>query len=64
MKHFLFYLIRRYPASENEKPISQMAMTDNFLILLDTYGRLKFIYLPELSVILEYKPDVIISKVP
>jgi len=38
-------------------------MTDNFLIMLDTYGKIKFFYLPESTLILEYKPDVIIARV-
>ena len=38
-------------------------MTDNFLIMLDTYGKIKFFYLPESTLILEYKPEVIIARV-
>lgn len=54
---------RRFPSTENEKPITQIAMTDNFLIMLDTYGKIKFFYLPESTLILEYKPEVVITRV-
>jgi WD repeat-containing protein 19 len=54
---------RTYPANEGEKPVVNMALSDNFLILLDTNGKIKYINLEDGVQLLEFKPEFTISKV-
>lgn len=41
----LFHLYRKFPETENEKPIVHIGLTENFLIMLDGGGKIKFFHL-------------------
>jgi hypothetical protein len=36
---------KKFPTAENEKPVVQLALTEDFLILLDSVGKIKFYHL-------------------
>ena len=54
---------KRFPQNDSEKPINFIAMTKDFLLMIDTVGRLKYYFLYEEAFIAEYRPENPIVKV-
>ncbi len=54
---------RKFPANETEKGIVYIALTEDFLLMLDEAGKLRYYYIEANSIIAEYKPDNPVVKV-
>jgi WD repeat-containing protein 19 len=54
---------RRFPQNETDKPIQSIALTESFLIMIDTAGRLRYYFIEENTVISEFRPENPIVKV-
>ena len=48
---------QRFPQTENDKPIVNIGLTEQFLIMLDSAGKIKYWNIQEAQLILEYKSD-------
>ncbi len=40
-----------------------IGLTENFLIMIDSVGKIKFYHLADQTTIIEYKPDTVMTKV-
>ena len=54
---------RRFPTQEGEKSIVNIGLSDHFLILLDSNGKLKFFHLQDQQMIIEYQSDKQIARI-
>eukprot|EP00357_Protocruzia_adherens_P031508 CAMPEP_0115034576 /NCGR_PEP_ID=MMETSP0216-20121206/40747_1 /TAXON_ID=223996 /ORGANISM="Protocruzia adherens, Strain Boccale" /LENGTH=1399 /DNA_ID=CAMNT_0002413515 /DNA_START=36 /DNA_END=4235 /DNA_ORIENTATION=- len=53
---------RRFPQNDGDKGVANCMLTENFLIILDVVGRIKFYYLAEMTMVGEHKLDIQIMK--
>ena len=53
---------RRFPTTENEKPIVSIGLSESFLIMLDSSGRIKYYHIDDASLIIDHKSDTTITK--
>ena len=54
---------KRFPQNNNEKPISHIAITEDFLLMVDTQGKLKYYLMEDNSIISEHRSQNPITKV-
>ena len=54
---------RRFPQYDSDQPISSIYLTDDFLIMIDISGKLKYYLIEESTIISEFSPENPIEKV-
>lgn len=54
---------RKFPQYDSDKPIKSIHLTDEFLIMVDISGKLKYYLIDESTVISEYNPENPIEKI-
>lgn len=54
---------RKFPANDSDKSIAHIHLTDQFLIMVDTSGNLRYYLIEENQVISEFSPENPIEKV-
>lgn len=47
---------RKFPQTDNEKGIVGIGLTNDFLIMLDTAGKIRYYHLEDQTFIVEFKP--------
>jgi len=50
------FLLRKFPQNDNEKGIVSIGLTNDFLIMLDAAGKIRYFHLDDRTFVVEYKP--------
>ena len=50
-------ILRIFPSSENEKPNLSIGLTNHFLVLLDSSGKIRIYHIVDGTFIIEYNND-------
>jgi len=52
----LLFFLRKFPQNDNEKGIVSIGLTNDFLIMLDAGGKIRYFHLEDRTFVVEYKP--------
>ena len=50
------FFARKFPYNDNEKGIVGIGLTNDFLIMLDAAGKIRYFHLDDRIFVVEYKP--------